>query len=139
VRAVTVTSLRAKTRIAVVSGVLLVVALGLHLLDLSRTPGARDAVLVVSALLAGGPVAVGAWRALRNRAFSIDLLVTITVAGALVIGEFVEAAVVSFLFVLGSYLEARTLDRTGRSLRALVAGQGGAGRIPQGPGATGSP
>ena len=119
-RAVTVTSLPAKTRIAAVSGVLLLLALGLHLLDPSRTAGARDAVLAVSAVLAGAPVAVGAWRALRNRAFSIDLLVTIAVAGALVIGELVEAAVVSFLFVLGSYLEARTLDRTRRSLRALV-------------------
>ena len=119
-RAVTVTSLPAKTRIAAVSGVLLLLALGLHLLDASWAPGARDAVLAVSAVLAGAPVAVGAWRALRNRAFSIDLLVTIAVAGALVIGELVEAAVVSFLFVLGSYLEARTLDRTRRSLRALV-------------------
>src|SRR5690606_15818861 len=52
--------------------------------------------------------------------FSIDLLVTIAVVGALIIGEYVEAAVVSFLFIFGAWLEARTLQKTRRSLRDLV-------------------
>ncbi|MDK7741653.1 P-type ATPase [Helcobacillus massiliensis] len=59
-------------------------------------------------------------RALRYRAFSIDLLVTTAVTGALVIGEFVEAGVVAFLFVVGSWLEARTLERTRRSVSDLL-------------------
>lgn len=106
-----------KARVAGVSGGLLLLALGLHLAGL---PVPRDVLLVVATVVAGIPTAVSAWRALRARTFSIDLLVTIAVVGALLIGEYTESAVVSFLFVFGAYLEARTLDRTRRSLRELV-------------------
>src|SRR5690606_22241578 len=63
---------------------------------------------------------IKAYRAARAKAFSIDLLVTIAVVGALLIGEYVEAAVVSFLFVFGAWLEARSLEKSRRSLRELV-------------------
>src|SRR5690554_719731 len=54
------------------------------------------------------------------KAFSIDLLVTIAVIGAMIIGEYVEAAVVSFLFLFGDYLEGRTLMKTRASLKSLM-------------------
>lgn len=110
-------SLTLKARTAAISGALLLIALALD--SLGQGVG-RDAALVIAALLAGAPIALAAWRALTARAFSIDLLVTIAVIGALIIGEFVEAAVVSFLFIFGSYLEARTMDRTRASLRQLI-------------------
>lgn len=103
--------------IAAVTGVLLIAALILHLTSMSL---ASDIVLFVSAIIAVVPTAIRAWQALRAKAFSIDLLVTIAVVGALIIGEYMEAAVVSFLFVFGAWLEARTLERTRRSLRDLV-------------------
>lgn len=108
---------RIKFWIAAASGGLLLVALGLHLGSLEPV---RDLALVVAAVAAGFPTAVRAFQALRAKAFSIDLLVTIAVVGALVIGEYVEAAVVAFLFVFGAWLEARTLEKTRRSLRDLV-------------------
>src|SRR5699024_6089142 len=54
------------------------------------------------------------------KAFSIELLVTIAVIGALFIQEFTESAVVTFLFLLGDYLETRTLEKTRSSLKNLV-------------------
>ncbi|MBB5633505.1 Cd2+/Zn2+-exporting ATPase [Cryobacterium mesophilum] len=108
---------RMKFWIAAASGGLLLVALGLHLGSLEPV---RDLALVVAAVAAGAPTAVRAFQALRAKAFSIDLLVTIAVVGALIIGEYVEAAVVAFLFVFGAWLEARTLEKTRRSLRDLV-------------------
>src|SRR5699024_11590965 len=54
------------------------------------------------------------------KAFSIELLVTIAVVGALIIGEYVESAAVTFLFIFGAYLETRTLERTRSSLRDLI-------------------
>jgi ATPase, P-type (transporting), HAD superfamily, subfamily IC len=54
------------------------------------------------------------------RAFSIELLVTIAVIGALYIREYTESSVVTFLFLFGAYLEARTLEKTRSSLRALI-------------------
>ena len=108
---------RTKARIAAATGIMLIAALALHLLDLFP---ARDVLLFASAITAAVPTAIRAFQALRAKAFSIDLLVTIAVVGALIIGEYVEAAVVSFLFIFGAWLEARTLEKTRRSLRDLV-------------------
>src|SRR5699024_2903359 len=44
----------------------------------------------------------------------------IAVIGALYIGEYVESAVVTFLFLFGDFLEARTLEKTRKSLKDLV-------------------
>ena len=106
-----------KAAVLVASGILLLAALVLHLIG--ATVG-QDAALAAAAIVAGAPTAVSAGRSLRHRVFGIDLLVTIAVAGALVIGEYIEAAVVAALFVFGAYLEARTLARTRRSLRELL-------------------
>ncbi|EAZ99704.1 cation-translocating P-type ATPase [Marinobacter sp. ELB17] len=59
--------------------------------------------------------------ALRARAISIELLVTIAAVGAVFIGEYWESAAVTFLFVLGGYLEARTLARTRSALKDMLA------------------
>src|SRR5690606_17909042 len=99
------TTLASKSRVAGVSGALLLIALALHVLGQGSLQGPRDVALVIASLLAGTPIAISAWKALRVRQFSIDLLVTIAVIGALIIGEYTESAVVSFLFVFGSYLE----------------------------------
>ena len=109
-----------KTRTAGISGILLVAAFGLHLIGQPWAGLGRDVLLVVAAVVAGVPIAISAWQALRNRVFSIDLLVTIAVTGALIIGEFTEAGVVAFLFSFGAWLEARTLAKTRKSLRDLI-------------------
>ena len=108
----------ARDAVTASSGALLLAALPAHL---AGAGAAATALLTVSALLSLGPIAWKALRALRVRAFSIDLLVTIAIIGALIIGEATEAAVVGFLFLFGAWLEARTLERTRRSLLALVA------------------
>ncbi len=105
------------SRVAGVTGVMLLAAFVLHLAGLAHY---KDYVLIASSLFAGYFIAVKAFNALRLKAFSIELLVTIAVVGALIIGEYVESAVVTFLFVLGAYLESRTLERTRSSLRELI-------------------
>ena len=80
----------------------------------------RDGMMVAAALLSGSVIGFRAARSLRNKHVSIDLLVTIATAGALVIGEYWEAAAVSFLFIFGAYLEARTLSRTRQVLQGLL-------------------
>ncbi|MGB3414692.1 MAG: HAD-IC family P-type ATPase, partial [Microbacteriaceae bacterium] len=112
---------RTRTRIAFASGALLLIAL---VLTYAGIPGSqpwwRDAVLIVASVLAGFPILLRAIQALLMKAFSIDLLVIVAVIGALIIGEYVESSVVAFLFLFGAWLEARTLERTRASLRALV-------------------
>lgn len=103
--------------ITAVSGLLLAAAIGLHLASLHDW---RQAVLILATVVAGTPILIKAFKALRMKAFSIELLVTIAVIGALFIGEYVESAAVTFLFLFGAFLEARTLEKTRSSLSALV-------------------
>lgn len=102
---------------AALTGAMLILALALNL---AGWLVARDATLCASSVIAVIPTALKAFQGLRLKAFSIDLLVTIAVVGALAIGEYLEAAVVSFLFIFGAWLEARTLEKTRASLRHLV-------------------
>ena len=105
------------SQITAMTGGLLVIALIAYF---SGHHNLKNIVLVTASVIAGIPIALKALQALRMKAFSIQLLVTIAVIGALIIGEYVEAAAVSFLFLFGAYLEARTLEKTRSSLKELT-------------------
>ena len=105
------------SQITAVTGILLAIALGLHFGGLHEW---RQGTLIAATIIAGIPIAIKAFQALRMKAFSIELLVTIAVVGALFIGEYVESAAVTFLFLFGAFLEARTLEKTRSSLRSLI-------------------
>ncbi|HZW02644.1 MAG TPA: HAD-IC family P-type ATPase, partial [Anaerolineaceae bacterium] len=96
------------------------ILLNLAARHLAGLPELADGLLAAAALTAGWDIAVRAWVNLRNRAFSIELLVSIAFIGALAIGEVWEAAAVTFLFIFGAYLEARTLSRTREVLGDLL-------------------
>ena len=80
----------------------------------------HDLLMASAAIVAGWDIALRAYHSLRNRHISIELLVTIAATGALIIGEYWEAAAVTFLFILGAYLEARTLGQTRQVLQSLL-------------------
>jgi len=83
-------------------------------------PLARLVLMTTAAVVAGTDIA---WRAVQyaqNRRVSIELLVTIAATGALAIGNAWEAAAVTFLFILGAYLEARAMSRPRRALKNLL-------------------
>ncbi|WP_131104463.1 heavy metal translocating P-type ATPase [Ornithinimicrobium sufpigmenti] len=80
-----------------------------------------DLLMVAAAVVAGAPVVRKAWTALTARVIGIDLLVSIAAIGAVIIGEYWEAAAVTFLFAIGHALEDATLNRTRSALAELVA------------------
>lgn len=80
----------------------------------------KSVALIIATIIAGVPISLKAYQAVKMKTFSIELLVTIAVIGALFIGEYVESAVVTFLFLFGDYLEGRTLEKTRSSLKELV-------------------
>jgi Cd2+/Zn2+-exporting ATPase len=106
-----------KNHITAVSGILIVLG---YIVKLAGMGSIRDVLLIIASILAGIPIAIKAWQALRMRAFSIELLVTIAVIGALYLREYTESSVVTFLFLFGAYLEARTLEKTRSSLKSLI-------------------
>lgn len=109
---------KTKNILAVLSGGLLLAALITYLIH----PGAmlQHVFLIIASGVAGYPIFMKGIQALRMKVFSIELLVTIAVIGALIIGEYTESAVVAFLFLFGDYLERRTLRKTRASLRSLM-------------------
>jgi len=75
---------------------------------------------LAATVLAGLPILFRALTGLRMKTVGIELLLSVAVIGALYIGEYSEAAIVTFLFQFGSYLEQRTLNKTKSAIRALT-------------------
>ncbi|MDQ2697410.1 MAG: cation-translocating P-type ATPase, partial [Actinomycetota bacterium] len=82
---------------------------------------ASDVFMIAAAAVAGIPILLKAVRALVAKVVAIDLLVSVAAIGALIIGEFWEAAAVTFLFAIGHALEAATMNKTRSALAELVA------------------
>lgn len=76
--------------------------------------------LIIASILGIMPIAIQAYQALKIKVISIDLLVTIAVIGAFIIQNYEESAIVSTLFLLGAYLEMRTLNKTRSAIKALT-------------------
>jgi Cd2+/Zn2+-exporting ATPase len=98
---------------------LILLAFGLHLAGVPEV--VSHVLYAIATVVAGYPGARAAWAALRTaRTLDMNVLMTLAAAGALVIGEFEEGAVVTFLFALGNLLEGYTLDRARNAIRALM-------------------
>ncbi|MFI8413801.1 heavy metal translocating P-type ATPase [Paeniglutamicibacter gangotriensis] len=80
-----------------------------------------DAFMIAGAIVAGYNIVVKAINALLTKHIGIDLLVSIAAIGAIIIGNFWEAAAVTFLFAIGHALEAATMNKTRSALAELVA------------------
>lgn len=80
-----------------------------------------DVFMVAAAVVAGYGIVIKAVRALVAKVIGIDLLVSVAAIGAVIIGNFWEAAAVTFLFAIGHALEAATLNKTRSALAELVA------------------
>jgi Cd2+/Zn2+-exporting ATPase len=84
-------------------------------------PGPWVLSLSLGAVAAAGPwTARRAWMSLRARTLDIHVLMTVAVAGALALGEWLEAGSVTFLFALAQWLEGRSLDRARHAISALM-------------------
>lgn len=98
--------------------ILLLVAKIVHYLHI--IPIGYSILMIVVSVLGGTPIAIRVFEALRYKAISIELLVISAALGALIIGEFDEAAIVVWLFNLGNILETITLKKTRSAVRNLV-------------------
>ena len=80
-----------------------------------------DILAIMAMILAGTPILHNAWRSLKfNHALDINVLMSIAAVGAVLIGAYVEAAMVMVLFSLGEMLEGYTAERARESIRSLM-------------------
>lgn len=98
----------------------IIIGISLILMKLRIYTKMSDILLLAAALIAGYPIILNAIRAVRYKILGIDALVTLAVIGAIIIGEHFEAAAVTFLFMLGNYLESKTLEKTRSAIKALL-------------------
>jgi Cd2+/Zn2+-exporting ATPase len=107
-----------RTLLAAISGALFVGSLaGTYLLGSEA----------LGAVLAVGSVVTGGWyvfprglRAARHLALDMNFLMSVAAVGALLIGEFAEAASVMFLFAVAQLLEARSMERARNAIGSLM-------------------
>lgn len=88
-----------------------------HLLEQST---AANAFFIVGFVLGGVSILFRAIQGLHFKTVSIELLVSIAAIGACCIGEFSEAAIVTFLFQFGSFLEQKTMKKTRSAIKSLT-------------------
>ena len=110
--------LSSKKPITFVSGVLIIAAFVNHFFI--HIQNISEIILIIASIIGIAPIAIQAYQALRVKVVSIDVLVTIAVIGALIIKNYEESAIVTFLFLFGAYLEQRTLNKTRSAIKELT-------------------
>jgi Cd2+/Zn2+-exporting ATPase len=78
------------------------------------------AASLVAIALGGIETLKKGWIALRTMSLNMNLLMTIAVMGAALIGQWPEAAVVIWLFGIAEMIEALSLDRARNAIRKLM-------------------
>ncbi|MFH5885982.1 heavy metal translocating P-type ATPase [Halalkalibaculum sp. DA3122] len=107
-----------KKALLIVSGLLIIAGWAVNFFWTSAW--SFNAFMLLATLTAGFEIGRRAWQGLRNLHTNIELLVTIAATGGLAIGVYWEAAAVTFLFLLGGWLEARTMSKTRDTLKELI-------------------
>ena len=100
-----------------------VAAAGAEILEwLGMGPNWLPALAALAAIaLTGTTVYRKGWTAVWNRQLNINALMSIAVTGALVLGDWPEAAMVMVLFAIAERIEAASLDRARQAIRKLMA------------------
>ncbi|WP_028623905.1 heavy metal translocating P-type ATPase [Pseudomonas sp. Ant30-3] len=79
------------------------------------------AVIALVSILSGGlGTYKKGWIALKNLNLNINALMSIAVTGAILIGQWPEAAMVMFLFTVAELIEAKSLDRARNAISGLM-------------------
>jgi Cd2+/Zn2+-exporting ATPase len=111
-------SARARRRLVVLSGVSLVAG---FLAQQAGAGGAAGWMPFVLAIVLGGVFTVRrAAVSARAGVLDINVLMLVAVTGAVVLGEWSEAAAVVFLFALAQFLETGAMDRARGAISALM-------------------
>ncbi|MEL0167219.1 MAG: heavy metal translocating P-type ATPase [Pseudomonadaceae bacterium] len=98
------------------------VALAAEVVHFADGPGWVGALLALVAIaLSGIDTYRKGWVALRHRTLNINALMSIAVTGAVLIGQWPEAAMVMVLFAIAEHIEARSLGRARDAISGLLA------------------
>jgi len=88
---------------------------------ISGEPDMFSTILILSSVGVNGiPIIHGAITGILQKKVNVDELVSLAIVASLIAGEYLSAAVVSFVMVLGVLIEEATGESARRAIRALI-------------------
>lgn len=91
-----------------------------YVLEKNNYPVQADIPALLALALLGGPIIYGACKGLLNRELNVDELVSLAMVASVLIGEYLAAAVVALIMVLGSLMEQYTAQKARSAIDALI-------------------
>jgi Cd2+/Zn2+-exporting ATPase len=79
-----------------------------------------NTLAIISVAITGAPIIWGAAKGLLNREVNVDELVSLAIIASLIQGEFLTAAVVSFVMTFGGLIEQVTSESARKAIKSLV-------------------
>jgi len=105
--------------LVVISGLLILAGWLIQLTSIGPT-WLSPAVVLIAAVLAGWPILGWAWEGVKEKQINADQLVIIAMVASVIAREYIAAAIVAFIMILGGLLEELTTHSMRRSIRNLL-------------------
>ena len=87
---------------------------------LGNISGFSEILAIVVIVIGGYPIFKNALMTLFSRNLNVNVLVSVAAIAAVAIGDYIEAATVIFIMVLGEFLEDFTVGRTRKAVSQLI-------------------
>ena len=91
-----------------------------YILEKIGSPFFPELLALTALLILGGPIIVGAVKGILRRELNVDELVSLAIIAAVVIGEYLSAAIVALIMMLGSLLEQYTTQKARSAIDSLI-------------------
>ncbi|MEQ6961436.1 heavy metal translocating P-type ATPase [Staphylococcus arlettae] len=102
----------------IISAIFILIGL---LMSITTLPIELSYILYTIAILVSGMKPFkSAFYSLKSKSLDMNVLMTVAVIGAMLIGEFFEGAIVIFLFTIGTLLQTISIDKTRNSIQSLM-------------------
>ncbi len=105
--------------LVIISGLLILMSWLIQLTNVGPT-WLSPAVALIAAVLAGWPILGWAWEGVKEKQINADQLVIIALVASVIAREYIAAAIVAFIMILGGLLEELTTHSMRRSIRDLL-------------------
>lgn len=80
-----------------------------------------NSLAILAVALLGGPIILGAVKGILNKEVNVDELVSLAIIASISIGEYLAAAEVAFIMVLGSLIEEFTAEKARSAINSLIS------------------
>ncbi|MFX1250944.1 MAG: heavy metal translocating P-type ATPase [Promethearchaeota archaeon] len=96
---------------------ILVESLGILELPFESIP---PVFLIIVTLIGGYPIFRGAYRGLRGKRINADLLMTVAIFAAMILGEFSASTLIVFFMSIAHFLERFTLTKSRKAIKDII-------------------